>query len=112
MSEDTKGVDAVSVVEGSLDFVLDSGLRKSLESDAKELDACFRAGAWKATMVLGGSIVEALLLDLLLAEEVVEDDGEPFEDKMQRLVAQLAEQQAEATKLDAKITANLKELGW
>ena len=41
-----------------------------------------------------------------------EDDGEPFEEKMKRLVAQLREQQAEAAKLDAAITANLRELGY
>lgn len=41
-----------------------------------------------------------------------EDDGEPFEEKMARLVATLREQQAEAVKLDAAIAANLKELGY
>ena len=41
-----------------------------------------------------------------------EDDGEPFEVKMQWLVAQLREQQAEAAKLDAAIEANLKALGF
>ena len=44
--------------------------------------------------------------------EAVEDDGEPFEEKMQRLATTLREQQAEATKLDAAIAANLKELGY
>ena len=44
--------------------------------------------------------------------EAQEDDGEPFEEKMQRLVAQLREQQAEAAKLDAAIESNLKELGF
>ena len=44
--------------------------------------------------------------------EVQEDDGEPFEEKMQRLTATLREQQAEASKLDAAIAANLKELGF
>ncbi len=44
--------------------------------------------------------------------EVQEDDGEPFEEKMQRLVVTLREQQAEAAKLDAAIAANLKELGY
>ncbi|NOT58413.1 MAG: SAM-dependent DNA methyltransferase [Deltaproteobacteria bacterium] len=44
--------------------------------------------------------------------EAVEDDGEPFEEKMQRLTATLREQQAEATKLDAAIATNLKELGY
>ncbi|MBD3805350.1 MAG: SAM-dependent methyltransferase, partial [Thioclava sp.] len=41
-----------------------------------------------------------------------EDDGEPFEEKMKRLVATLREQQAEAARLDAAIAANLKELGY
>lgn len=44
--------------------------------------------------------------------EAREDDGEPFEEKMKRLVATLREQQAEAAKLDAVIAANLKELGY
>ena len=44
--------------------------------------------------------------------EAQEDDGEPFEEKMQRLTATLREQQAEAAKLDAAIAANLKGLGY
>ena len=44
--------------------------------------------------------------------EAVEDDGEPFEEKMKRLAATLREQQAEAARLDAAIAANLKELGY
>ena len=40
--------------------------------------------------------------------EPQEDDGEPFEEKMKRLVAQWQEQQAEAKRLDAAIDANLK----
>jgi len=44
--------------------------------------------------------------------EAQEDDGEPFEEKMRRLVAQLKEQQAEAAKLDEAIWKNLKELGY
>ena len=41
-----------------------------------------------------------------------EDDDEPFDQKMARLVAQLREQQAEAARLDAAIARNLKELGY
>ncbi|WP_028490830.1 type I restriction-modification system subunit M [Thermus islandicus] len=41
-----------------------------------------------------------------------EEDDEPFEEKMRRLVAELREQQAEAVKLDAAIARNLKELGY
>lgn len=42
----------------------------------------------------------------------VEEDGEPFEDKMQRLSALWREQQAEAARLDVAIEANLKALGF
>ena len=44
--------------------------------------------------------------------EVQEDDGEPFEENMKRLVAQLRDQQAEAVRLDAAIQANLAVLGF
>jgi type I restriction enzyme M protein len=44
--------------------------------------------------------------------EVKEDDGEPFEEKMTRLVAQLREGQAETAKLDDAIASNLRELGY
>jgi type I restriction enzyme M protein len=42
----------------------------------------------------------------------VEDDGEPFEEKMARLSAQWRAQRAEAARLDAAIEANLKGLGY
>src|SRR5439155_16995624 len=41
-----------------------------------------------------------------------EEDHEPFDEKMLRLVATLGEQQAEVAKLDATIAANLRELGY
>ncbi|MGH2818792.1 MAG: N-6 DNA methylase [Actinomycetota bacterium] len=41
-----------------------------------------------------------------------EDDAEPFEEKMDRLVRQLREQQAGAAKLHTTIARNLAELGW
>ena len=44
--------------------------------------------------------------------EPEEDDGEPFEVKMKRLVAELREHQAEGAKLDAAIKANLAALGF
>lgn len=43
---------------------------------------------------------------------VEDDDDEPFEEKMARLVAQLREQQSEAAKLDKAIWKNLEELGY
>ena len=45
------------------------------------------------------------------AEEVA-DDGDPFEEKMPRLVAELHAQFAESAKLEAQIKANLKGLGY
>ena len=44
--------------------------------------------------------------------EVQEDDGEPFEAKMKRLVVELRTQQAEGARLDAAIADNLKALGF
>ena len=42
----------------------------------------------------------------------VEDDGEPFEEKMPRLVAELNAQFAESAKLEQAIKANLRGLGY
>jgi type I restriction enzyme M protein len=42
----------------------------------------------------------------------VEDDGEPFEEKMARLTAELREQCGEATEFDKTIWANLKDIGY
>ena len=44
--------------------------------------------------------------------EPQEDDGEPFDVKMKRLVAELREQQAERSRLDSAIRANLATLGF
>jgi type I restriction enzyme M protein len=44
--------------------------------------------------------------------EQVEDDGEPFEEKMRRLMVQLEGQFAESVKLEIQIRQNLKGLGY
>ncbi len=44
--------------------------------------------------------------------EPQEDDGEPFGDKMKRLVAELQSQRAEGARLDTAIADNLKTLGY
>ncbi|MDZ4814438.1 MAG: class I SAM-dependent DNA methyltransferase [Pseudomonadota bacterium] len=44
--------------------------------------------------------------------EEVEDDGEPFEEKMSRLVKELHAQFAESAKLEAQIKRNLEGLGY
>jgi type I restriction enzyme M protein len=41
-----------------------------------------------------------------------EDDGEPFEEKMARLTAELREQIAEGRHLESEIEKNLKDLGY
>ncbi len=41
-----------------------------------------------------------------------EEDNEPFEQKMQRLVAELRAQQQEAERLDRAIWENLRALGF
>ena len=47
-----------------------------------------------------------------MGAEEIEDDGEPFDQKMKRLTATLAEQFAESAKLEKAIRSNLKELGY
>jgi type I restriction enzyme M protein len=42
----------------------------------------------------------------------VEDDGEPFEEKMERLTATLWEQFEESARLEAIIRQNLAKLGY
>lgn len=44
--------------------------------------------------------------------ETAEDDGEPFEEKMQRLTARLEEQFRESQRLETEIKANLEILGY
>lgn len=43
----------------------EDNLRTFLTSDLKELNDCFRAKAYKATLILAGSILEAVLIDWL-----------------------------------------------
>ena len=42
----------------------------------------------------------------------IEDDGEPFEDKMERLTSELSEQFAKSRKLEDEIRSNLKGIGY
>jgi hypothetical protein len=44
---------------------VDEQLRTFLSSDIDELNACFSAGAYKAAIILAGSILEAVLIDWL-----------------------------------------------
>src|SRR5437868_915032 len=49
------------------DFINGEDFRLSLESDYEELSSSMQARAWKAVHVLSGSIIEAILIDYLLA---------------------------------------------
>jgi type I restriction enzyme M protein len=44
--------------------------------------------------------------------EDIEDDGEPFEEKMSRLVAELNRQFSESMRLEKVINANVERLGF
>ena len=44
--------------------------------------------------------------------EEAEDDGEPFEQKMRRLISELNTQFAESAKLEKTINANMAGLGY
>ena len=85
--------------------------------------------AWRGTDEAGGyedisgfcksaSLQEVRMHDHVLTPgryvgaEVQVDDGEPFDDKMRRLVVTLQQQQTESKKMDDAIAANLKALGY
>jgi hypothetical protein len=51
-------------------FVADSGLRKLLESDWREAQSVYHAGAWKSCVLLCGSILEGVLMDALSRDTV------------------------------------------
>jgi hypothetical protein len=51
----------------NFDFVSDEKFCFSLEKDYQELTSSMQNGAWKAAHLLAGSIIEAILIDYLLA---------------------------------------------
>jgi len=54
------------------DFITDEEFRNSLESDYKEMNRCFESEAWKAVHVLAGSITEAVLIDYLVSQGIID----------------------------------------
>ena len=63
------GGDGSRVISRSFAFIKDSGLRQIIERDYRELRLrYFRARAWKSTVILAGSIVEAILFDQLACD--------------------------------------------
>ena len=55
-----------------LSFIADPGLRQSLRLDISATNSALRNGEWKATTVLSGSVVEALLLWALLSVDPID----------------------------------------
>ncbi len=58
----------------NFDFIQGEDFRSSLEADYREMNLAMEVGAWKATHVLAGSIIEALLADHLITSAY---NGEP-----------------------------------
>jgi len=50
-------------------FIIDNELRKILERDYSEIQRAFIAQCWKSVIILCGSAIEAILLDLLLQDD-------------------------------------------
>lgn len=55
----------------SLDFVAHDDLRSSLENDLLEMDSALSGNSYKAAVVLSGSVVEALVIDTLIASGIL-----------------------------------------
>jgi hypothetical protein len=55
----------------SFDFITGEDFKTSLEKDFKEMNLCIQTGAYKAAVVIAGSIVEAVLIDYVIAENIV-----------------------------------------
>jgi len=63
------GGDGSRAVVRSFGFVKDAGLRQIIERDYRELKLnVYPSGGWKSTVILAGSILEALLFDQLTTD--------------------------------------------
>lgn len=58
----------------TFDFISGEDFRASLEADYRELGSCLQASAYKAACVLAGSIIEAVLIDYLIAIDYKKQD--------------------------------------
>jgi hypothetical protein len=67
----------------ALSFILDIDFRDSLRRDLGSIDRCIQNGEWKAATVLGGSVVEALLLYRL--REYEKTDNSAFQNTIRSL---------------------------
>ena len=106
-----------------LGFMKDRVLRDFTRKDIETIAGTFRdwrtgsyedvAGFCKsATLQEIGLHANILTPGRFVGSEDVEDDGEPFAEKMTRLVEELGKQFSEGAKLEKAIHANLKGLGY
>jgi len=75
----------------TFDFISTDEFRASLEKDGEELIACLRAGAWKAALVIAGSLIQAILVEYLLASDKGSEDelvSLSFSDLLERCKAE------------------------
>lgn len=50
-----------------LHYISDDVLRQMIERDRRELSGCLQNGLYKSTILLAGSVIEAVLVDYFLA---------------------------------------------
>jgi type I restriction enzyme M protein len=86
-----------------------SGLKSQVSSSAYSDVAGFCKSATTAEIAAHGHV---LTPGRYVGAEEIEDDGEPFEEKMPRLIAELNNQFTESARLEQAIKANLKGLGY
>ncbi|MDX2242356.1 MAG: hypothetical protein NW224_16855 [Leptolyngbyaceae cyanobacterium bins.302] len=66
-------------------FINDNVLQTMIERDKEELDNSLKSGLWKATLLLAGSIIEAILVDYFLTFPPSNDVLKAFEeDRLKR----------------------------
>lgn len=71
----------------AFDFISHVAFRRSLETDYADLLQCYKTSAWKSVLVLAGSIVEALLVDYLVATHAKRGGKDPLRMDLAEAVA-------------------------
>lgn len=92
----------------ALSFILDIVFRDSLRRDLGSIDRCIQNGEWKAATVLGGSVVEALLLYGLCEYE--KTNGGALQSTIQSLQVSGTLQSAPPRNLDEWVLHQLTEV--
>ncbi len=77
-----------------LDFITDEQLRGLVERDRKELDGCLQHQLCKSTMLLSGSIIEAVLVDFFLAFGRTNTSSKQVQEANLAILVDWAEQEA------------------